>query len=119
MLRVPDRVPVLWGGTCPACAYVGIPFSSVYYDAPAWKSAMKRLFADFEPDAYGNITSGAGTALDILDSNYNWHPGGKLPSNVPHQIHEEEYMKEDEYDSSSLTRLITSSVTGYRGYITR
>lgn len=98
MLRVPDRVPVLWGGTYPACAYVGIPFSSVYYDAPAWKSAMKRLFADFEPDGYGNITSGAGTALDILDSNYNWHPGGKLPADVPHQIHEEEYMKENEYD---------------------
>jgi hypothetical protein len=98
MLKVPDRVPVLWGGTYPACAYVGIPFSSVYYDAPAWKGAMKRLFADFDPDGYGNITSGAGTALDILDSNYNWHPGGRLPENVPHQIHEEEYMKADEYD---------------------
>jgi hypothetical protein len=97
-LKVPDRVPVLFGGTYPACVHVGIPFSSVYYDAPAWKSAMKRLLADFEPDAYGTITAGAGTALDILDSNYNWHPGGKLPPNVPHQINEQEFMKEDEYD---------------------
>ena len=97
-LRVPDRVPVLFGGTYPACAYAGLPFSSVYYDALAWKSAHKRLLVDFEPDGYGNITSGAGTALDVLDSNYNFHPGGRLPENIPHQINEQEYMTEDEYD---------------------
>ena len=97
-LKVPDRVPVLFCGTYPACKYAGIPFSSVYYDAPAWKSALKRMLVDFTPDGWGNINSGAGTALDILDSNYEWHPGGKLPSNIPHQINEQEYMKEDEYD---------------------
>jgi hypothetical protein len=97
-LKVPDRVPVLFGGTYPACAYAGIPFSSVYYDAPALKSAFKRMLVDFGPDAYGTISAGAGTALDILDSNFNWHPGGKLPPNVPHQINEQEFMKEDEYD---------------------
>jgi hypothetical protein len=97
-LKVPDRVPVLFGGTYPACTYAGIPFSSVYYDAPALKSAFKRMLIDFGPDAYGTITAGAGTALDILDSNFNWHPGGKLPPNVPHQINEQEFMKEDEYD---------------------
>ncbi len=97
-LKVPDRVPVLFGGSYAACAYVGIPFSSVYYDAPGWKSAMKKMMADFEPDGYGTITSGAGTSLDILDSNYNWHPGGRLAPNIPHQIYEQEFMKEDEYD---------------------
>jgi len=97
-LKVPDRVPVLFGGTYPACAYAGIPFSSVYYDAPALKSAFKRMLVDFGPDAYGTISAGAGTALDILDSNFNWHPGGKLPPDVPHQINEQEFMKEDEYD---------------------
>jgi hypothetical protein len=97
-LKVPDRVPVLFGGTYPACTYAGIPYSSVYYNAPALKSAFKRMLVDFGPDAYGTITAGAGTALDILDSNFNWHPGGKLPPNVPHQINEQEFMKEDEYD---------------------
>ncbi len=97
-LKVPDRVPVLFGGSYAACKHVGIPFSSVYYDAPAWKSAMKRMLADFEPDGYGTITAGAGTSLDILDSNYNWHPGGRLPAHTPHQINEQEFMKEDEYD---------------------
>ena len=97
-LKVPDRVPVLFCGTYPACKYAGIPFSSVYYDAPAWKRALKRMLIDFAPDGWGNINSGAGTALDILDSNYEWHPGGKLPPYLPHQINEQEYMKEDEYD---------------------
>jgi hypothetical protein len=97
-LKVPDRVPVLFGGSYVACKHVGIPFSSVYYDAPAWKGAMKRMLADFEPDGYGTITSGPGTALDLLDSNYNWHPGGKLPPGTPHQINEQEFMKADEYD---------------------
>ncbi|HEY94504.1 MAG TPA: hypothetical protein G4O15_06150 [Dehalococcoidia bacterium] len=97
-LKVPDRVPVLFCGTYPACKYAGIPFSSVYYDAPAWKNALKRMLVDFAPDGWGNINSGPGTALDILDSNYEWHPGGKLPPDLPHQINEQEYMKEDEYD---------------------
>ena len=82
-LKVPDRVPVLFGGTYPACAHAGIPFSSVYYDAPAWKSAMKRMMVDLGADGYGTITAGAGTALDILDSNYNWHPGGRLQLYFP------------------------------------
>jgi hypothetical protein len=97
-LKVPDRVPVLFCGTYPACKYAGVSFSSVYYDAPVWKSALKRMLVDFAPDGWGNLTSGPGTALDILDSNYNWHPGGKLPPDLPHQINEQEFMKEDEYD---------------------
>jgi len=56
------------------------------------------MLVDFAPDGWGNINSGPGTALDILDSNYEWHPGGKLPPDLPHQINEQEYMKEDEYD---------------------
>ena len=97
-LKVPDRVPVTFCGTYPACKYVGVPFSSVYYDAPVWKSALKRMLVDFAPDGWGNLTYGPGTALDILDSNYNLHPGGRLPPDSPHQINEQEYMKEDEYD---------------------
>ncbi|MBN2240541.1 MAG: hypothetical protein JW712_12275 [Dehalococcoidales bacterium] len=97
-LKVPDRVPVLFCGTYPACKFYGAPFSSVYYDAPVWKSALKRMLVDLEPDGWGNLTYGPGTALDLIDSNYNLHPGGKLPSDSPHQINEQEYMKEDEYD---------------------
>src|SRR3989338_7399946 len=70
-LKVPDRVPVIFGGSYYACKHVGLPYATAYYDAPAWKSAFKRMMLDLEPDCYGSVTAESGSVLDILDSNYS------------------------------------------------
>ena len=97
-LKVPDRVPVIFGGTFFACKYAGIPYSAAYYDTTAWKNAFKKMIIDMDPDAYGWEPRESGVALEALDSNYTRWPGGTLPPNVPFQIAEKEYMKADEYD---------------------
>ncbi len=97
-LKVPDRVPVIFGGTFFACKYVGLPYSAAYYDAPAWKNAYKKMMLELEPDAYGSAVGDSGRALEAVETNYIRWPGGPLPSNVAFQIIEHEYMKEDEYD---------------------
>jgi uroporphyrinogen-III decarboxylase len=97
-LRVPDRVPVIFGGTFFACKYAGIPYSAAYYDTLGWKNAFKKMIVDMDPDAYGWEPRESGLALEALASNYTRWPGGTLPPDVPFQIAEKEYMKEDEYD---------------------
>jgi uroporphyrinogen-III decarboxylase len=97
-LKVPDRVPVIFGGTFFACKYAGIPYSAAYYDTPAWKNAFKKMIVDMDPDAYGWEPRESGVALEALQTNYTRWPGGTLPPDVPFQIAEKEYMKEDEYD---------------------
>ena len=97
-LKVPDRVPVIFGGTFFACKYVGIPYSAAYYDTVAWKNAFKKMIVDMDPDSYGWEPRESGVALEALESNYTRWPGGTLPPDVPFQIAEKEYMKEDEYD---------------------
>lgn len=97
-LKVPDRVPVIFGGTFFACKYAGIPYSAPYYDIPAWKNAFKKMIVDMDPDAYGWEPRESGLALEALQSNYTRWPGGTLPPDVPFQIAEKEYMKEEEYD---------------------
>ena len=97
-LKVPDRVPVIFGGTFFACKYAGIPYSAAYYDTAAWKNAFKKMIVDMDPDSYGWEPRESGEALEALQSNYTRWPGGTLPPNVPFQIAEKEYMKEDEYD---------------------
>ncbi|MBI4283846.1 MAG: hypothetical protein HY663_05190 [Chloroflexi bacterium] len=97
-LKVPDRVPVVFGANFFACKYSGLPYSTAYYDAPAWKAAFKRVFADLEPDAYSSTGAESGTALEALDSSYTRWPGGNLPPDVGNQVVEQEFMKEDEYD---------------------
>jgi uroporphyrinogen-III decarboxylase len=97
-LRVPDRVPVIFGGTFFACKYAGIPYSAAYYDTVGWKNAFKKMIVDMDPDAYGWEPRESGLALEALASNYTRWPGGTLPPDVPFQIAEKEYMKEDEYD---------------------
>jgi uroporphyrinogen-III decarboxylase len=97
-LKVPDRVPVIFGGTFFACKYAGIPYSAPYYDIPAWKNAFKKMIVDMDPDSYGWEPRESGIALEALGSNYTRWPGGPLPPDVPFQIAEKEYMKEDEYD---------------------
>src|SRR4030042_3190528 len=96
-LKVPDRVPVIFGGTFFACKYAGIPYSAAYYDTAAWKNAFKKMIVDMDPDSYGWEPRESGVALEALQSNYTRWPGGTLPSDVPFQIAEKEYMKEDGY----------------------
>ncbi|MFC2038787.1 uroporphyrinogen decarboxylase family protein [Chloroflexota bacterium] len=97
-LKVPDRVPVIFGGTFFACKHAGIPYSAAYYDHPAWKKAFKEMIVDMDPDSYGWEPRESGVALEAFESNYTRWPGGTLPPNVPFQIAEKEYMKADEYD---------------------
>ncbi|MFC2014636.1 uroporphyrinogen decarboxylase family protein [Chloroflexota bacterium] len=97
-LKVPDKVPVIFGGTFFACKYAGIPYSAAYYDHVAWKNAFKRMIVDMDPDSYGWEPRESGVALEALETNYTRWPGGTLPPDVPFQIAEKEYMQEDEYD---------------------
>jgi hypothetical protein len=97
-MKVPDRVPVVFGGTFFACKYAGIPYSAAYYDAPTWRKAFKKMIVEMAPDAYGYAPNESGLALEALDTNYTRWPGYNLPDNVAFQITEKEYMKEDEYD---------------------
>jgi len=97
-MKVPDRVPVIFGGTFFACKYAGLPYSAAYYDAEAWKDAYRRMLLDFEPDAYGSAIVESGLVLEALDTNYTRWPGGNLPPDVGQQVVEQEFMKEDEYD---------------------
>ena len=124
-LKVPDRVPVIFGGTFFACKYVGIPYSAAYYDTAAWKNAFKKMIVDMDPDAYGWEPRESGEALEALQSNYTRWPGGTLPPNVPFQIAEKEYMKEDEYDifltdpSDYIMRYLLPRVYGSLGPLTK
>ncbi len=97
-MKVPDKVPVIWGGTFFPCKYAGLPYSAAYYDAPAWRDAYIKMTLDFEPDAFGGTVVESGNVLEALDTNYTKWPGGNLPENVGFQVIEQEYMKADEYD---------------------
>jgi hypothetical protein len=97
-LKVPDRVPVVFGGTFFACRFAGLPYSAAYYDAPAWRNAYAEMLVELEPDGYGVAAGESGPVLEALDSNYAKWPGGNLPPDVAQQVVEQEFMKEDEYD---------------------
>jgi uroporphyrinogen-III decarboxylase len=98
-LRAPDRVPVVfWDVPLLACRYAGLPYSAAYYDAPAWRAAFKKMFADLEPDGWAVAGRESGTALEATGTNFTRWPGGNLPPNVGNQVVEQEFMKEDEYD---------------------
>jgi uroporphyrinogen-III decarboxylase len=98
-LKVPDRVPVIFFDVpLLACKYVGLPYSAAYYDAPAWRAAFKKLFADLEPDGWAVAGRESGAALEATGTNFVRWPGGNLPPDVGNQVVEQEFMKEDEYD---------------------
>jgi hypothetical protein len=98
-LREPDRVPVTLATGIFAARYAGLTASAMYYDHAAYREACEKMILDFEPDlcwAMGAINSGL--VLELLDARHQRWPGGTLPSDVPHQYVEGEYMKADEYD---------------------
>jgi uroporphyrinogen-III decarboxylase len=98
-LKVPDRVPVVFFDVpLLACRYAGLPYSAAYYDAPAWKAAFKKLFADLEPDGWAVAGRESGAALEATGTNFIRWPGGNLPPDIGNQVVEQEFMKEDEYD---------------------
>lgn len=97
-MKEPDRVPVILGGNDFASKYVGIPFSSSYYEPVRWKAGYTRMISDFEPDAVQSSATSSGAVLDILEAKNVLWPGGSLPDNVMHQSIDGEYMREDEYD---------------------
>jgi uroporphyrinogen-III decarboxylase len=98
-LKVPDRVPVVFFDVpLLACRYTGLPYSAAYYDAPAWRAAFKKLFADLEPDGWAVAGRESGAALEATGTNFNRWPGGNLPPDVGNQVVEQEFMKDDEYD---------------------
>ena len=98
-MKVPDRVPViLFDVPLLACRYVGLPYSTAYYDASAWRAAFKKMFADLEPDGWAGPYRESGNALEATGTNFNLWPGGNLPPDVGNQVIEQEFMKEDEYD---------------------
>jgi hypothetical protein len=98
-LKVPDRVPVVFFDVpLLACRYTGLPYSVAYYDAPAWRAAFKKLFADLEPDGWSVPGRESGAALEATGTNFIRWPGGNLPPDVGNQVVEQEFMKADEYD---------------------
>jgi hypothetical protein len=98
-LKVPDRVPViLFDVPLFACKYAGLPYSAAYYDAPVWRAAFKKLFADLEPDGWAVAGRESGVALEATGTTFTQWPGGNLPPDVGNQVVEQEFMKADEYD---------------------
>ena len=98
-LEEPDRVPVSIRMTYFPARYLGIPMSTSYYDAVAWRKAALRTIIDFEPDmsqSYSGMSSGE--ALEVLHPTQTKWPGGPLPPDVSHQAIDVECMMEDEYD---------------------
>jgi len=98
-MKEPDRVPVVFFDVpLLACRYAGLPYSTAYYDAPAWKAAFKTMFADLEPDGWSVAGKESGVALEATGTNCTLWPGGNLPPDIGNQVLEQEFMKEDEYD---------------------
>jgi hypothetical protein len=98
-LREPDRVPVSLRMVYFPARYTGLPYSTAYYDPPAWRKAILKTILDFEPDMY-QASSGmsSGRVMDILRPTQTQWPGGTLPDNVSHQAVDIECMKQSEYD---------------------
>ena len=99
-MKVPDRVPIQLFVGYFAGKYCGIPFSSVYYDAPKWRAANIRTITELEPDVYWAQTAAlSGKALEILGPLQIRWPGFGVPPNLSHQMIELEPMKAEEYEA--------------------
>ena len=99
-LKVPDRVPFLMRlGSFPI-KYAGLPESALFYDPPAYKTAVLKTLLDFEADAlFSPSVSNSGLAMEVLDTKQILWPGGTLPPDQHLQYSDDsEIMKADEYD---------------------
>src|SRR3989304_5395216 len=50
LMKGPDRGPIIRAGNYFAAKSVGLPYSTVYYDAIAWKAAYAQMLVDFQPE---------------------------------------------------------------------
>src|SRR4030065_971718 len=63
-LKVPDRVPVIFFDVpLLACRYAGLPYSTAYYDAPAWRAAFKKMYDELQPADVARAGRGRAVAL--------------------------------------------------------
>jgi Uroporphyrinogen decarboxylase (URO-D) len=95
-LKVPDRVP--YSVSIDAQSYTGVPNSATYYDPIAYKTAVRKITVDLEPDMCIPGLPSSGAAMEALDVQNRLWPGGPEPAHYEYQFIEGEYMKEDEYD---------------------
>lgn len=98
-LEVPDRVPFQLFSGYFSGTYCGVPFSSAYYDATAWRAANVRTITELEPDVYWAQTAMlSGKAMELLGPLGMRWPGCGVGPNHSHQMIELEPMKGEEYD---------------------
>lgn len=95
-LKVPDRVPLVINPD--PSTRGGLSHAAAYYDPSTWRAEIKKETLEFEPDLCNTGTVNSGPSWDALDVKNRMWPGGNLPSDVPYQFIEGEYMKADEYD---------------------
>jgi hypothetical protein len=112
-LRTPDRAP--FSMNINIQSYAGIKNSTAYYDPIGWKTAIRKITLDFEPDMCDAGLPNCGAAMTILGLKNQLWPGGPIPTDYEYQFVEGEYMKEDEYD------MFLSDPTGFiiRRYLPR
>jgi hypothetical protein len=112
-LQMPDRVP--FAASISVHSYTGISKSAPYYDPIGWKSAMRKIAVDFEPDMCDAGLPSSGVAMEALEVTNRLWPGGPVPPDWDYQFIEGEYMKQNEYD------LFLSDPTGFmlRCYLPR
>ena len=98
-LNIPDRVPVLASFRYFPARYVGMTYEDVYHKPEEWIEANRKAVLDFQPDMYYPPITESGKAYEILGIKQVKWPGHDIPPDSSHQYVEEEYMKDDEYDS--------------------
>ncbi len=98
-LRRPDRVPIIVRFHFFPAPYTGTTAQELMYDSDKTEKTYLKVIRDFEPDMIQNpYERFLGPLLDALDCKQARWPGRNLPSHLPFQYVEQEYMKAEEYD---------------------
>lgn len=99
-LRTPDRVPIIVRFHFFPATYAGATPEELMYDPDKAAASYWKVVRDFEPDMIQNPYSRfLGPVLDALECKQARWPGRNLPSHLPYQFIEGEYMKAEEYDA--------------------
>lgn len=97
-MKVPDRIPIeIAFGYFPA-KYCGITCEAAYYDYDAWLAACKKTLMDYGVDISSVQNFMPGKVLEIIDPKSLAWPGHGTSPYHSHQIIEQEWMKQNEYD---------------------
>lgn len=98
-LRRPDRVPIIVRFHFFPARYTGCTAEQLMYDPEKTEATYWKAIRDFEPDMIQNpFERFLGPLLDALDCKQARWPGRNLPSHLPYQYIEQEYMTAEEYD---------------------